>query len=139
MENVTLWHERDISHSSVERVIGPDATITLDFLLARLTRVIEQLVVYPDKMESNLDALGGLIFSQRVLLSLTHAGMSREAAYEVVQRNAMQSWSQGLSFYELLGKDQDVSSLIDEDALKDLFDLDYHLKHVDTIFKRVFD
>ena len=139
MENVALWHERDISHSSVERVIGPDATITLDFLLARLTRVIEQLVVYPDKMKSNLDALGGLIFSQRVLLSLTHAGMSREAAYEVVQRNAMQSWSQGLSFYELLGKDPDVSSLIDEDALKDLFDLDYHLKHVDTIFKRVFD
>ena len=101
--------------------------------------MIEQLVVYPDKMQSNLGALGGLIFSQRVLLSLTHAGMSREAAYEVVQRNAMQSWSQGLSFYELLGKDQDVSSLIDEDALKDLFDLDYHLKHVDTIFKRVFD
>jgi adenylosuccinate lyase len=109
MENVALWHERDISHSSVERVIGPDATVTLDFLLARLTRVIEQLVVYPDKMESNLDALGGLIFSQRVLLSLTHAGMSREAAYEVVQRNAMQSWSQGLSFYELLGKDPDVN------------------------------
>ena len=139
MENVALWHERDISHSSVERVIGPDATVTLDFLLARLTRVIEQLVVYPDKMQSKLGALGGLIFSQRVLLSLTHAGMSREAAYEVVQRNAMQSWSQDLSFYELLRKDQDVSSLIDEDALKDLFDLDYHLKHVDTIFKRVFD
>ena len=139
MENVALWHERDISHSSVERVIGPDATITLDFLLARLPRVIEQLVVYPDKMETNLDALGGLIFSHRVLLSLTQAGMSREAAYEVVQRNAMQSWSQGSSFYELLGKDQDVSSLIDEDALKDLFDLDYHLKHVDTIFNRVFD
>ncbi len=101
--------------------------------------MIEQLVVYPDKMQSNLGALGGLIFSQRVLLSLTQAGMSREAAYEVVQRNAMQSWSQDLSFYELLRKDQDVSSLIDEEALKDLFDLDYHLKHVDTIFKRVFD
>ncbi len=139
MENVALWHERDISHSSVERVIGPDATITLDFLLNRLTRVVEQLVVYPDKMQSNLDALGGLIFSQRVLLSLTHAGMNRDDAYEVVQRNAMQSWSQGLSFYDLLRKDPDVASLINEEALGELFDLDYHLKHVETIFKRVFD
>ena len=138
MENVALWHERDISHSSVERMIGPDATITLDFLLARLTGVVEKLVVYPDQMQANLDALGGLVFSQRVLLALTQAGMSREDAYAAVQRNAMESWSEGKSFLELLKADGDVSSLVDDATLEDMFDLGYHTKNVDTIFKRVF-
>ena len=138
MENVALWHERDISHSSVERMIGPDATITLDFLLARLTGVIEKLVVYPEQMQSNLDALGGLVFSQRVLLALTQAGMSREDAYAAVQRNAMVSWSEGKSFLDLLKADPDVSSLIDDAVLEEMFDLAYHTKNVDTIFKRVF-
>ena len=138
MENVALWHERDISHSSVERMIGPDATITLDFLLARLTGVIEKLVVYPEQMQSNLDALGGLVFSQRVLLALTQAGMSREDAYAAVQRNAMVSWSEGKSFLDLLKADADVSSLVDDAALEEMFDLAYHTKNVDTIFKRVF-
>ena len=138
MENVALWHERDISHSSVERMIGPDATITLDFLLARLTGVIEKLVVYPEQMQSNLDALGGLVFSQRVLLALTQAGMSREDAYAAVQRNAMESWSEGKSFLDLLKADADVSSLVDDAALEQMFDLAYHTKNVDTIFKRVF-
>ena len=138
MENVALWHERDISHSSVERMIGPDATITLDFLLARLTGVIEKLVVYPEQMQSNLDALGGLVFSQRVLLALTQAGMSREDAYAAVQRNAMESWSEGKSFLDLLKADADVSSLVDDAALEEMFDLAYHTKNVDTIFKRVF-
>ena len=138
MENVALWHERDISHSSVERMIGPDATITLDFLLARLTGVIEKLVVYPEQMQSNLDALGGLVFSQRVLLALTQAGMSREDAYAAVQRNAMESWSEGKSFLDLLKADADVSSLVDDAVLEQMFDLAYHTKNVDTIFKRVF-
>ena len=138
MENVALWHERDISHSSVERMIGPDATITLDFLLARLTGVIEKLVVYPEQMQSNLDALGGLVFSQRVLLALTQAGMSREDAYAAVQRNAMESWSEGKSFLDLLKADADVSYLVDDAALEEMFDLAYHTKNVDTIFKRVF-
>ena len=138
MENVALWHERDISHSSVERMIGPDATITLDFLLARLTGVIEKLVVYPEQMQSNLDALGGLVFSQRVLLALTQAGMSREDAYAAVQRNAMESWSEGKSFLDLLKTDADVSSLVDDAALEEMFDFAYHTKNVDTIFKRVF-
>jgi adenylosuccinate lyase len=138
MENVALWHERDISHSSVERMIGPDATITLDFLLARLTDVIEKLVVYPDQMQGNLDALGGLVFSQRVLLALTQAGMSREDAYAAVQRNAMESWSQGKSFLDLLKADGDVSALVDDATLEEMFDLGYHTKNVDTIFKRVF-
>jgi len=138
MENVALWHERDISHSSVERMIGPDATITLDFLLARLTGVIEKLVVYPDQMQGNLDALGGLVFSQRVLLALTQAGMSREDAYAAVQRNAMESWSQGKSFHDLLKADGDVSALVDDATLEEMFDLGYHTKNVDTIFKRVF-
>ncbi|MAJ92568.1 MAG: adenylosuccinate lyase [Rhodospirillaceae bacterium TMED63] len=138
MENVALWHERDISHSSVERMIGPDATITLDFLLARLTGVIEKLVVYPEQMQTNLDALGGLVFSQRVLLALTQAGMSREDAYAAVQRNAMESWSEGKSFLDLLKADADVSSLVDDAALEEMFDLAYHTKNVDTIFKRVF-
>ncbi len=138
MENVALWHERDISHSSVERMIGPDSTITLDFLLARLTGVIEKLVVYPDQMQGNLDALGGLVFSQRVLLALTQAGMSREDAYAAVQRNAMESWSQGKSFLDLLKADGDVSALVDDATLEEMFDLGYHTKNVDTIFKRVF-
>ena len=138
MENVALWHERDISHSSVERMIGPDATITLDFLLARLTGVVERLVVYPENMQNNLDALGGLVFSQRVLLALTQAGMSREASYVAVQRNAMEAWSKGLSFLDLLKADPEVSSNVDDAALEDMFDLGYHTKNVDAIFKRVF-
>jgi adenylosuccinate lyase len=138
MENVALWHERDISHSSVERMIGPDATITLDFLLARLTGVIENLVVYPDRMQENLDALGGLVFSQRVLLALTQAGMSREGAYAAVQRNAMESWSTGKSFLDLLKADPEVSSKVEAAVLEEMFDLGYHTKNVDAIFKRVF-
>jgi adenylosuccinate lyase len=140
MENVALWHERDISHSSVERFIGPDATITLDFALARLTSVVDKLVVYPERMQKNLDRMGGLVHSQRVLLALTQAGLSREEAYALVQRNAMKVWeSDGqLSLLDLLKGDADVSSRISADQLDALFDLDYHLKHVDTIFARVF-
>ena len=138
MENVALWHERDISHSSVERMIAPDATITLDFLLARLTSVIENLVVYPEKMQANLDELGGLVFSQRVLLALTQAGMTREDAYAAVQRNAMESWSKGVSFLNLLKADSELNSLIDDRILESMFDLSYHTKNVDIIFKRVF-
>ena len=138
MENVALWHERDISHSSVERMIGPDATITLDFLLGRLTGVVDRLVVYPENMQKNLDALGGLVFSQRVLLALTQAGMSREDSYSAVQRNAMESWSQGKSFLDLLKSDPEVSGRVDAATLEEMFDLDYHTKHVDTIFDRVF-
>jgi adenylosuccinate lyase len=140
LENVALWHERDISHSSVERFIGPDATITLDFALARLTGVIDKLVVYPERMQKNLDRMGGLVHSQRVLLALTQAGLSREEAYALVQRNAMKVWeSDGqLSLLELLKADPDVSPLIPGDQLEALFDLGYHLKHVDTIFGRVF-
>jgi len=138
MENVALWHERDISHSSVERMIGPDSTITLDFLLARLTGVIEKLVVYPENMQENLDALGGLVFSQRVLLALTQAGMSREDSYVAVQRNAMKAWSKGLSFLDLLKADPQVSSHVEDALLEDMFDIGYHTKNVDAIFKRVF-
>ena len=138
MENVALWHERDISHSSVERMIAPDATITLDFLLARLTSVIENLVVYPERMKANLDELGGLVFSQRVLLALTQAGMTREDAYAAVQRNAMESWSKGVSFLNLLKADSELNSLIDDGILESMFDLSYHTKNVDIIFKRVF-
>ena len=138
MENVALWHERDISHSSVERMIAPDATITLDFLLARLTSVIENLVVYPEQMQANLDELGGLVFSQRVLLALTQAGMTREDAYAAVQRNAMESWSKGVSFLNLLKADSELNSLIDDRILESMFDLSYHTKNVDIIFKRVF-
>ncbi len=141
MENVALWHERDISHSSVERYIGPDATITLDFALHRLTGVIEKLLVYPERMQKNLDRMGGLVHSQRVLLALTQAGISREDAYRIVQRNAMKVWeSDGeLSLLELLKADSDVSAKISDDDLADKFNLDYHFKHVDTIFARVFD
>jgi len=140
MENVTLWHERDISHSSVERFIGPDACITLDFALARLTGVIDKLLVYPERMQKNLDRMGGLVHSQRIMLALTQAGLSREEAYALVQRNAMQVWeSDGqLSLLDLLKADPDVSQRLSSDELNALFDLGYHLKHVDTIFERVF-
>ena len=138
MENVALWHERDISHSSVERMIGPDATVTLDFALARLTNVIDKLVVYPEACERNLNQLGGLVFSQRVLLALTQAGMSREDAYKTVQQNAMQVWQRGANFLDLLQADEGVTSLLPADKVAELFDLGYHTKHVGTIFKRVF-
>ncbi len=136
MENVALWHERDISHSSVERMIGPDATITLDFALVRLTNVVENLVVYPERMQANLDKLGGLVHSQRVLLALTQAGVSREDAYRLVQRNAMPVWRGEGQFLELLKADEEV--VLSDDDLEALFDLGYHFKHVDTIFDRVF-
>ncbi|MCB1496302.1 MAG: adenylosuccinate lyase [Bauldia sp.] len=138
MENVALWHERDISHSSVERVIGPDATIGLDFALARLAGLIENLLVYPDAMQANLDRLGGLVHSQRVLLALTQAGMSREDAYAAVQRNAMRVWEGGGSFLDLLKADPAVGDILPEAELEALFDLGYHVKHVDEIFRRVF-
>jgi adenylosuccinate lyase len=140
LENVALWHERDISHSSVERFIGPDATITLDFALARLTGVVDKLLVYPERMRKNLDRMGGLVHSQRVLLALTQAGLSRENSYALVQRNAMKVWeSDGqLSLLDLLKADPDVSQRLSADQLDALFDLGYHLKHVDTIFDRVF-
>jgi adenylosuccinate lyase len=140
LENVALWHERDISHSSVERFIGPDATITLDFALARLTGVVDKLVVYPNRMRKNLDRMGGLVHSQRVLLALTQAGLSREDSYALVQRNAMKVWeSDGeLSLLDLLKADKEVSQRLSGEELESLFDLDYHLKHVDTIFRRAF-
>ena len=138
LENVALWHERDISHSSVERMIAPDATITLDFALARLTNVIDKLVLYPDAIARNLNQLGGLVFSQRVLLALTQAGVSREDSYRLVQRNAMQVWERGANFLELLQADPDVTARMTPDHIASLFDLGYHTKHVDTIFKRVF-
>jgi adenylosuccinate lyase len=140
LEDVALWHERDISHSSVERFIGPDATITLDFALARLTGVLDKLVIYPRRMKANLDRMGGLVHSQRVLLALTQAGLAREEAYALVQRNAMKVWeSDGqLSLLELLKSDPDVSQRLSPDELSALFDLSYHLEQVDTIFGRVF-
>ena len=138
LENVALWHERDISHSSVERVIAPDTTIALDFALARLAELIEKLVVHPDAMQANLERGGGLYNSQRVLLALTQRGMSREDAYEAVQRNAMTVGGGGKSFLELLEADAKVTRHLDAQALAALFDLDYHTKQVDTIFKRVF-
>ena len=140
LENVALWHERDISHSSVERFIGPDATITLDFALARLTSVVDKLLVYPDRMQKNLNRMGGLVHSQRVLLALTQAGASREDSYALVQRNAMKVWeSDGqLSLLDLLKADPDVTARLSADELTELFDLGYHMKQVDTIFGRVF-
>jgi adenylosuccinate lyase len=138
MENVALWHERDISHSSVERMIGPDATVTLDFALARLTGMMEKLVVYPESMQRNLDRFRGLVHSQRVLLALTQAGVSREDAYRLVQRNAMKVWEQGADFLEELLADADVRAALSEADLREKFDLGYHTKHVDTIFRRVF-
>ena len=138
LENIALWHERDISHSSVERMIGPDATITLDFALGRLAGVIDKLVVRGDIMAANVDRLGGLIYSQRVLLALTQAGLSREAAYAAVQRNAMAAWEEGGSFLDRLTADEEVSGAIDGAALAAFFDPAHHLKNVDTIFQRVF-
>jgi len=138
MENVALWHERDISHSSVERMIGPDATVTLDFALNRLTGVIDKLLVYPEQMQKNLDRLGGLVHSQRVLLALTQKGASREDAYRLVQRNAMPVWRGEGNFLELLKADKDVSAKLSAAELEALFDLGYHTKQVDTIFARVF-
>jgi len=135
---VALWHERDISHSSVERVIGPDATIALDFALVRLTGLIEGLVVYPERMRANLDRLRGLIHSQRVLLALIEAGVSREDAYRLVQRNAMKVWERDADFLESLLADSEVRRALPEKTLRSQFDLGYHLKHVDTIFDRVF-
>jgi adenylosuccinate lyase len=141
LENVALWHERDISHSSVERFIGPDATITLDFALARLTGVVDKLLVYPERMQRNLDRMGGLVHSQRVLLALTQAGASREDAYRLVQRNAMKVWEADgqLSLMELLKADPEVTALLSPAQIEAEFDLAYHFKHVDTIFARVFD
>ncbi|MGK6323510.1 adenylosuccinate lyase [Sphingomonas sp. DT-51] len=140
LENVALWHERDISHSSVERYIGPDATITLDFALARLTGVVDKLLVYPERMQKNLDRMGGLVHSQRVLLALTQAGVSREDAYRLVQRNAMKVWDSdgALSLQDLLKADAEVTAALSAAEIDDKFDLGYHLKHVDTIFARVF-
>ena len=138
LENVALWHERDISHSSVERMIGPDATVTLDFALARLAGTIDRLVVYPERMQANLDRLGGLVHSQRVLIALTQKGASREDAYRLVQRNAMKVWQGQGDFLALLKSDPEVARFLDESALESCFDLDHHLKHVDTIFARVF-
>jgi len=138
MENVALWHERDISHSSVERMIGPDATVTLDFALARLTGVIDKLLVYPENMMANMNKFKGLVHSQRVLLALTQAGVSREDAYSLVQRNAMRVWEEGKDFLAELLADEDVRAVLSEAEISELFDLSYHTKHVDTIFNRVF-
>jgi len=138
MENVALWHERDISHSSVERYIGPDATVALDFSLRRLSGLIEKLVVYPENMLKNLNQMRGLVFSQKILLDLTQAGVSREDAYRMVQRNAMKVWQEGKDFQEELLADHDVVTALGAAKIRESFDLNYHLKHVDTIFKRVF-
>ncbi|MEE9984142.1 adenylosuccinate lyase [Agrobacterium pusense] len=138
MENVALWHERDISHSSVERAIGPDTTVTLDFALNRLAGVIEKLVIYPDNMLKNMNKFRGLVHSQRVLLALTQAGVSREDAYRLVQRNAMKVWEQGADFLEELLGDEEVRAALPEEVIREKFDLGYHTKHVDTIFARVF-
>jgi adenylosuccinate lyase len=138
LENVALWHERDISHSSVERMIGPDATVTLDFALHRLSGLVEKLVVYPENMRRNLDRLGGLVHSQRVLLALTQKGVSREDAYTWVQRNAMAVWRGDGDFLSLLKADRDIARTLSTAELEALFDLAYHTKHVDTIFARVF-
>ena len=138
LEDVALWHERDISHSSVERVIGPDATIALDFALHRLTGIVKNLLIYPERMRANLDRFGGLIHSQRVLLALTAAGVPREEAYRIVQRNAMKVWKQGADFLEALLADKDVTKALSAEEIRAQFDLGYHTKHVDTIFARVF-
>jgi len=138
LEDVTLWHERDISHSSVERMIGPDATVTLDFLLSRLTGIVDKLIVYPENMQKNLDRLGGLVHSQRVLLALTQKGVAREEAYRLVQRNAMKAWAGESDLFTLLKADKDVRKHLSEAELADNFNLDFHFAHVDTIFRRVF-
>jgi adenylosuccinate lyase len=138
LENVVTWHERDISHSSVERFIAPDATTTLDFALDRLAGVIDRMIVDPERMAANLESLGGLVDSQRVLLALTQAGMSREDAYRAVQRNAMAALDGASRFAELLKYDPEIARFLGPDAIDGLFDTAYHLKHVDTIFRRVF-
>ena len=138
LENVALWHERDISHSSVERVIGPDSTIGLDFALARMTNVIDKLIVYPENMQYNLDKLGGLIHSQRVLLELTQKGMTREESYAAVQRNAMPVWLEGKDFRNLLKADSAIEKYLNHNEIDELFDMSFHMKHIDTIFSRVF-
>ena len=139
LENIALWHERDISHSSVERIIGPDATITLDFSLHRLTRVVDKLLVYPDTMRKNLDQLGGLIHSQRVLLALTQTGMSREDAYRTVQRNAMKLWKNGGKFLDILTTDSEILSNLSTEELAGIFESGINLQHIDQIFSRVFN
>ena len=138
LENVALWHERDISHSSVERVIAPDGTIGLDFALTRMTSVIDKLIVYPESMQANLDKLGGLIHSQRVLLELTQKGMSREESYSAVQRNAMPVWLEGKDFQTLLKADKAIQEHLTENEISALFDMEFHMKHIDTIFNRLF-
>ena len=138
LENVTLWHERDISHSSVERNIGPDTTITLDFAINRLTNVLENLIIYPKRMIENMNKFRGLVMSQRVLLALTQAGVSREESYQLVQRNAMKVWEDDKDFMTELLSDQKVLKYLTKGQIKDKFDINYHTKHVDTIFKRVF-
>jgi adenylosuccinate lyase len=138
LEDVVLWHERDISHSSVERMIGPDATVTLDFALSRLAGVIDKLVVYPENMAKNLDRLGGLVHSQRVLIALTQKGAAREDAYRLVQRNAMKVWRGEGDFLSLLSADEEVRAYLSEAELAENFNLDYHFKHVDQVFERVF-
>jgi len=138
MENMALWHERDISHSSVERVIGPDSTILVDFMLHRLNRIIKDLVVHPRRMEENLNILKGLIFSQQILMKLTSMGLKRQIAYEMVQRNALKTWETGREFKELLLEDEEIVEYITEDSIEEIFSLDYHFKHVEEIFSRVF-
>lgn len=138
LENVALWHERDISHSSVERIIAPDSTILLDFMLSRMTGIIENLVVYPENMKANLERTGGLFFSQQVLLALTQKGLIRDNAYRLVQRNAMRVWQEKLDFKDLLLKDEEVTQHLSPEEIEDIFNIGYHLKHVDTIFQRIF-
>lgn len=138
MENVALWHERDISHSSVERGIAPDACVHLDFALRRLTNVVDNLLIYPENMQKNLDRLGGLVYSQRVMLAMTQKGMSREDSYSAVQRNAMKVWRGEGNFLDFLSADEDVSKFFTRAELEPFFDIGYHTKHVDTIFARVF-
>jgi len=142
LENVVLWHERDISHSSVERMIAPDTTVTLDFALIRMANVIEELIVYPDQMQKNLDRFGGLVFSQRLLLELTQKDVSREESYKVVQKNAMKAWESfdskdELNFEELIKKDKFITSTLSQKEIDNIFDMDYHLKNIDKIYKRV--
>ena len=138
MENMALWHERDISHSSVERVIGPDSTILIDYMLHRLNRMLKNLVVYPRRMEENLHLLRGLIFSQQILIKLTGMGLKRQTAYDMVQRNALKVWDTGEDFKSLLLEDKEVREYLTKETLEELFSLDYHLKHVEDIFNRVF-
>ena len=139
LENISLWHERDISHSSVERFIGPDATITMDFALNRLNNVVENMIVYPDNMMKNLEKFNGLVFSQRILLALTQKDISREDSYLMVQRNSMKVWNGEGTFYELIKKDEEICSILSDDEIDDIFDLNYHLKHIEEIFQRVLE